>query len=542
MNGPRNLVLAVMFVILASGFSAAATAANIYIAQNAAGGNTGADCADAFAVSWFNSSANWGSGAAQIGPGVTVHLCGTFNAPAGASGYLTFQGGGNSSSPVTLLFESGAVLTAPYWGGNGAILGTSNYTLVDGGTNGLITATANGTGLANQVSNTTAVVMYNASNSEVRNLTITNLYVHSANLSDTADGTQGARGAIYFYNASNGLVHGNTIHDTGTCIRLGYSTNSNFQAYGNTCYNINWGIIVGDNGGGDSLTGLVAVYNNDIHDFAPWDQTDNFNHHDGIYFFATNTGSSFSGGLIYNNFIHGDPGEYTNTFIFTSDDPSHTCGGHYIFNNVLVNTSGTTNDTPANGLVQDWCVGDFVYNNTMLGIMQSSTNPENNSNPGMNVNPGTNITIENDILELFRNGWGIGGSGSISASDYNDYYNNGDLAWDRTNTAYHTLSSLQGCHSNGCPAGTHDTNSAAGDPLLTGTYHLTGASSAAWQTGKNLYSVCNGQPNPGLGALCYDKAGVQRPSTANWDMGAYEDSSASGAAPSPPTGLNAQVQ
>ena len=31
------------------------------IAQNAAGGNTGADCADAHAVSWFNTSSNWGS-------------------------------------------------------------------------------------------------------------------------------------------------------------------------------------------------------------------------------------------------------------------------------------------------------------------------------------------------------------------------------------------------------------------------------------------------------------------------------------------------
>ena len=71
MNGPRKLLLAVMFVILAATFSAAS---DIYIAQNATGGNTGADCADAHAASWFNSSSNWGSGSGKIGPGTTVHL------------------------------------------------------------------------------------------------------------------------------------------------------------------------------------------------------------------------------------------------------------------------------------------------------------------------------------------------------------------------------------------------------------------------------------------------------------------------------------
>ena len=89
MNAPRKVLIAAILVVFATAFS---TASNIYIAQNAAGGNTGADCANAHAAAWFNSSSNWGSAASQIGPGTTVHLCGTFNAPAGANGYLTFQG------------------------------------------------------------------------------------------------------------------------------------------------------------------------------------------------------------------------------------------------------------------------------------------------------------------------------------------------------------------------------------------------------------------------------------------------------------------
>ncbi len=179
MNGPRKLLLAVMFVILAATFSAAS---DIYIAQNATGGNTGADCADAHAASWFNSSSNWGSGSGKIGPGTTVHLCGTFTAPAGSSGYLTFQGSGLSGNPITLLFESGAVLTAPYWSGPAVLIGAHNYVTVDGGTNGIIQATANGTDLANQQDGGTGVdcgSVNMCSNVRVQNLTIADLYVHA---------------------------------------------------------------------------------------------------------------------------------------------------------------------------------------------------------------------------------------------------------------------------------------------------------------------------------------------------------------------------
>ncbi len=165
MNGPRKLILALMFVILAAGFS---TASDIYIAQNAAGANTGADCSDAHAAAWFNSSSNWGSNSGLIGPGTTVHLCGTFTAPAGSSGYLTFHGSGTSGKPITLLFESGAVLTAPYWGNDpngfsGAINASGlSYITVDGGTNGTIQATSNGTGLTYQQAGS-AVYFYSVS-------------------------------------------------------------------------------------------------------------------------------------------------------------------------------------------------------------------------------------------------------------------------------------------------------------------------------------------------------------------------------------------
>src|SRR3989344_4604412 len=73
-----------------------AASSNIYIAQSAAGSADGSSCANARAVSFFNASGNWGTGATQIGPGTVVHLCGTITT------YLTFQGSGASGSPVVV--------------------------------------------------------------------------------------------------------------------------------------------------------------------------------------------------------------------------------------------------------------------------------------------------------------------------------------------------------------------------------------------------------------------------------------------------------
>jgi len=82
-------------------------ATDLYIAQAATGGSTGADCGDALPYTFFNNSSNWPS---PIGPGTTVHLCGTITAPAGASSFLSFQGGGANGNPITLKFEMGPFL------------------------------------------------------------------------------------------------------------------------------------------------------------------------------------------------------------------------------------------------------------------------------------------------------------------------------------------------------------------------------------------------------------------------------------------------
>lgn len=182
----KKVLLALACLTLMT-ISSHASATNIYIAQSSAGAANGADCADAKPVSFFNASGNWGSGSAQIGPGTTVHLCGTFTGAAGST-MLTIQGSGASGSPVTILFESGAQLNAPYWGGNpfgngGAaiVCGGQNYILVDGGTNGVIQNTANGSaslGYPNQ-QGSQGIQIQSCNNVEIRNLTINNIYVHA---------------------------------------------------------------------------------------------------------------------------------------------------------------------------------------------------------------------------------------------------------------------------------------------------------------------------------------------------------------------------
>src|SRR5271157_1591702 len=94
-----TMILAGM--VLACSTASAASAGNIYVAQSASGSANGSTCANAYAYTFFNNGGNWGSGSSQIGPGTTVHLCGTITGSAGAT-ILTFLGNGSNGNPITL--------------------------------------------------------------------------------------------------------------------------------------------------------------------------------------------------------------------------------------------------------------------------------------------------------------------------------------------------------------------------------------------------------------------------------------------------------
>src|SRR6202030_4448512 len=141
----RKLTLLLVFVFTAL----PAGAKDFYIAARQAGTGTGTGCSTAKPYTWFNNTASWGTGSAQISPGTTVHLCGTFTGTPGQQ-LLQVHGNGTSTSPIIIKFETNAILTAPYWSSLGAISESGrSYIVIDGGTNGLIKNTANGTGLGN---------------------------------------------------------------------------------------------------------------------------------------------------------------------------------------------------------------------------------------------------------------------------------------------------------------------------------------------------------------------------------------------------------
>src|SRR5690348_11566122 len=108
-------IVFVVFVLAAM----PAVAKDIYIAERAMRSDTGVDCATAHSAAWFNDPNNWISGTDSISPGDIVHLCGTFRGALNST-MLTIQGSGSADNPITILFEPGAVLSAPAWNRNGA--------------------------------------------------------------------------------------------------------------------------------------------------------------------------------------------------------------------------------------------------------------------------------------------------------------------------------------------------------------------------------------------------------------------------------------
>jgi len=543
-NRSRTITLTLAFLILTAAFSAAN---DIYIAQNAAGGNTGADCADAHAAAWFNSGANWGSGTSQIGAGTTVHLCGTFTGTPGGS-MLTAQGNGSNGKPITILFESGALMTAPYWSSStGAInIGGRAYVVIDGGTpcgfipgsgtegtcNGVIQNTANGDQLAYQ-QNSLGIFAQGCSNCEIRNLGIYNIYVHVTN---GAFNQQDMTHCIYF-SGTGFLIHDNSLHDNGFCVYSNYTNDSFYQIYDNDIFNNDHGVVIA---GADYVLQNVYIYGNHIHDFANWDCPNNGCHHDGIHAY-NGSGGGVTNAYIYDNVFDGSMGVSMNAMIFmegTSEGTPWTQNGtFYVFNNVIA-TQGShsavqlnigTNNLLVNNtwLSTDQITGDqgFIYQNG--GGTGSFSSQKNNAMYGLGQFESSNGTMT------------FTGSAS-SQCDYNVYVNspgNGSGIWNwqtaGVDTSAITTWRLSGCDTHGSytPTGTLNLNS----------NYVPQGGSVVIGAGTSLYSTCNGQPVPGLGALCSDAAGNPRSSSGNWDAGAFVYNSG-GSAPGPPTGLTALVQ
>jgi hypothetical protein len=523
-----------LLVFLAS--SPAARANDIYISQSGSG--AGSSCSSPLSAAFFNNSSNWGTAAGQIGPGTTVHLCGTFTG-APNSVMLTFRGNGTSASPITVLFESGAQLNATYWSPNGAInMGGRSNVVVDGGTNGIIQNTANGDSLANRQI-TSLIYALTCNSCAIRNLTLANAYVAVRNQS-TLGGPMTQMTAVIF-SGSNWTISGNTIHDCGWCLLNTYGNgDANLNIHHNDIYN--WDHAYTFATSGPNAGSNLQFHDNRIHDNLNFETQGCMYHLDGMHFFGT-SGSSMSGIYVYNNYFYGTLSSCSTGFIFMeggSGTPSHA-SNTYWWNNVF-DATGTDGPNP-NG----W-VGIFSGDNGVTQFVNNTfiyTNAADNTNC-YNIGSVNNLTFQGNVVNGCNVGVNLGSLSNTPASqiDYNFYggacaTSNNCFVYNRSFTgSFSTYRSLSGfdAHSKTSTFSgallNADGSPQSGSPVRSSSLNLTLASVA------NLLSLSKDTTRGGA------RSPIARPLSGLWDMGAYQYGTASSSAslPAAPTGLTASVQ
>jgi hypothetical protein len=536
----RHFKKIIFCVIFFSGFLVCQNvqAADFYISQTAQGNGAGTSCANSHAIAGIT----WGASGSNVSDGDTLHLCN--NGGAFTTALSISRGGIDNNHRTTILFEPGANFTKPAWASTGAINISDNlsYITIDGGAtgtiggykgnasyvNGIIQNTANGTGLANQISSA-GISATSVHYLTIKNLAIYNLYVRTSYTDESAGGT-----GISIGDWGNGVDHilitNCLMHDMATGAKTSFriAGNTDVEISYNTVYNANWGGAIADTNT-SSLSSMtnVLVHNNYFHDWANWDDCvyvggpDSY-HHNG--FFIWGTQGSVTNPMYYNNVL--GPGYSCNTSgLFLQSNVV----GATVFNNLFI--AGTAG--PADGqLYIDQTSGVInVYNNTFISQSKGGSmniDPEANStlNIENNLSYTTNSTNAAFFADLYvRSGitWNV---------NNNSYYNYGSTPWAYNTTGsgnWYTTAQFQALiGSSNC------TNDISINPNLNSDY-TEKSNSPTVGAGVNLTSL-------GITALNNDMDDVARPSSGAWDIGAYEyvSGTTDTTPPSAPSGLSVQ--
>lgn len=188
----RNITFTIILILLAM----PAFATDYYYASASAGGNNGTSCANAYA---YNDVSNGWNVAGKQGSDITSHVCGTITFSAGAAAVWAVSTSGTSGHPYTLKFETGAVLQAPYFGNQALQCIGKSYVTIDGGTNGVIKNTDNGTAsLGYGNSHSSVLESSDCDHFTLQNLTLGPVYVHAADVNDpnNADAQQDRKSVV----------------------------------------------------------------------------------------------------------------------------------------------------------------------------------------------------------------------------------------------------------------------------------------------------------------------------------------------------------
>ncbi len=505
-----GLILAFLLFALPAG------AKDIYVAANQASTGTGTGCSTAKSRAWVAASTSWGTASNQIGPGTTVHLCGTFTGTPGEQLFVV-RVNGTSTSPITIKWETNANLTAPYWSAFGAINAANrSYIVFDGGTNGIIQNTQNGSGRT-YVQQSRGLYIGACNFCTVKNITIANIYVRS-NYNDLAV-VQTAENCLFIIGANNLTVSHMTCHDAGWGIA---GAGNNFTMEYCNIYNIDHGIAFGVSG---TKTSGFWIHDNHIHGYTNWDSPTNAYHHDGLHLWGS-AGGVVTNGAIYNNVFDGDSGVNTTAHIYLQ----YSIQGVSVYNNVFL--------VPANRAITSiWfeASGGSTSNNSAYNNFVSGGAHTGGS--ALYADGQSNFSAYNNILLGARSDISLQGGTTLSSAgvDHNIYLELADYGDRNTfghNTAvFQTMSAWQSsCHCDAHSKLVHlsQVNATSLGQLLSGSVAIGAAS--------NLINLATGD----MAALSKDKVGAIRPASGSWDAGAYKFGST--ALPSSPTGLTATVQ
>lgn len=539
MKGLRNLAAALIFffALSALGFS---SATNVYITPN--GSPQGTCSTNPQTPAWFNSSSNWGSGSSQIGPGTTVTICGTFTGAAGSTEF-TFQGSGSSGNPITLLFDTGTTLSAPYWSGTSAAINFTgrNWITIDGQNTGTVQNTANGDGLANRQPSI-GLMGYPCNNCVVKDLTIANIYIAIKNYSSPLGGPMTAMNAIYL-SGQNWTVTGNTIHDCGWCLYDPYQNgDTNTVITGNDIYNWDHAIMFAAGGANACTAPCLVMAGNQLHDNINFETSGCVYHLDGLHTFGV-PGSSMDGVYIYNNYFYGAlAGGCSSGFIFIEGGGSSTPSNVknlYFWNNVGDATGADSAN--ANGWFGLFSASSsmLVVNNTLLYGNKNDMTECFSIGGATGGNLVNNLTFENNIVNGCNVAIYVPELAGTTVMDHNFYgdacsFSNNCFVWKGSfEGTFNSWKSACGCDSHSIVSSftgallNPDGSPQSGSPVIGAGVDLSTLAI------NDLSSLQSDTTKGGT------RTPTVRPTSGNWDIGAYQYGSST--IPNPPTGLAAIV-
>ncbi|CAB4212523.1 hypothetical protein UFOVP1444_13 [uncultured Caudovirales phage] len=339
-------------------FAFQAFAEDFYVAEVLQGNGGGSSAANATNKAFFNTSANWGSGAGKISAGDNVYWVGTHTTNA------VINGSGSIGSPINIIFLSGSGFTKGTWnqsGANGdaAIFGSAVSNIVITGkydlSNPDIQCTANGSGLT--TSNHSVGIQFNSSqNIRCQFLTVTNTYRRTANAYEDNE----VGGCIQFRTWSRAItIVSNICSEANVPVLLtgvgdySFISNNIISRAGEGC------VVAGPNEG-DTCTNLFISGNYVTHD-TTWAGHPNI-HLNAMHLFTVGAANQNLGMEISGNTFSGTFGSNATSMLFLEGRNF----GSRIYNNLFLPESANGG---GNGyLTVKGCPYTYVFNNTWIGF------------------------------------------------------------------------------------------------------------------------------------------------------------------------------